>query len=75
VLGLDNVDWKVVGIGDFGGDCRADILWRNFTAGENYIYLMNGTQIIGEGYLRRVASLLWVVVVGDFDGDRRSDIL
>src|SRR5205814_398416 len=34
--------WQVKGIGDFDGDGKADILWRNLSTGENYIYLMNG---------------------------------
>src|SRR3989475_9248933 len=40
--------WQVVGIADFNGDGRADILWRNVSTGENYIYFMNGTAIIAE---------------------------
>jgi hypothetical protein len=48
-----------LGVGDFDGDARADILWRNATSGENYVYLMNGVAIANEGYLRtRPASSL-----------------
>ena len=69
-------NWQVVGSGDFDGDGKADILWRNSATGENYIYLMNVTAIVTEGYLRRVADLNWKVGgVADFDGDGRSDIL
>src|SRR5205809_2794953 len=50
-------NWQVVGTGDFGGDGKADILWRNSATGENYIYLMNVTAIVTEGYLRQVADL------------------
>jgi hypothetical protein len=68
--------WQIVGVGDFNGDGRADILWRHSYTGENYIYLMNGTSITGEGYLRTVADQTWQVAgVADFDGDGRSDIL
>src|SRR5437773_7624943 len=38
---------------DFNGDGRADILWRNSSTGENYLWLMNGTTITGEGYVRK----------------------
>jgi glucose/arabinose dehydrogenase len=62
--------------GDLNGDDRADVLWRNVATGENYAYLMNGTAIQGEGYLRTVAELTWTIVgVGDFDGNGTADIL
>jgi hypothetical protein len=71
-----NQAWQVAGTGDFDGDGRADILWRNFSTGENYLYLMEGTTIAGEGYLRTVADQNWQVAgVGDFNGDGRADIL
>jgi len=51
--------WQIVGIGDFNGDARADVLWRNAATGENYIYFMNGTAIASEGYIRAVADQHW----------------
>jgi Ca2+-binding RTX toxin-like protein len=68
--------WQVAGIGDFNGDRHDDILWRNGATGENYVYLMNGRALIGEGYIRPVADQNWQVAgVGDFDGDLKADLL
>src|SRR5438034_4053804 len=41
--------WQVKGIGDFDGDGKADILWRNAVTGENYIWLMNGLSAASQG--------------------------
>src|SRR6267378_1219906 len=68
--------WQVQGIGDFDGDGRADILWRNLATGENNIYLMNGWTIASQGSLNVVTDQAWQVKgIGDFDGDGKADIL
>ena len=43
------------------GDGKADLLWRNAGTGDNYLYLMNGMALVGEGYLRNV-SAPWTIV-------------
>jgi hypothetical protein len=70
-------DWQVAGVGDFDGDGKADIVWRNAVTGENYLYPMDGLAVLpAEGYLRTVADLNWQIAgVGRFDADTRSDIL
>src|SRR5438046_6947880 len=68
--------WQVQGVGDFDGDGKADILWRNSSTGENYIYLMNGLTIASQGSINAVGGQAWQVKgIGDFDGDGKADIL
>src|SRR6266480_1408750 len=68
--------WQVQGVGDFDGDGKADILWRNTSTGENYIYLMNGVTIAKPGSINAVSDQAWQVQgIGDFDGAGKADIL
>lgn len=61
---------------DFDNNNHEDLLWRNNVSGENYIYLMENTNITSSNRLDRVADQNWVASgVGDFDGDGDSDIL
>jgi len=74
--------WSIVGIGDFDGDAKSDILWYNDhgpSTGDLFLYRMDGTTIqgIGSGFIGNVpTSLGWSVSdVGDYNGDGKSDIL
>src|SRR6267378_1911492 len=60
---------------DFDGDCKSDILWRNTSTGENYLFFMNGPAVASEGSLRTVAEYWTLAGIGDFDGDGKADIL
>jgi hypothetical protein len=71
-----NINWKIVGTGDFDGDGRADILYRNDTTGQVYILLMDGPTIANRGFVYTEPNLDWkIVAVGDYDGDGKADIL
>jgi len=73
--GTPTSDWVIQDVGDFNGDGYADILWRNSTTGEVYIWLMNGTTIASSGSLGYVSSDWSIAGVGDFNGDGKADIL
>ncbi len=73
-----DTSWSVVGTGDFDGDLRADLFWRNSASGALRLWLMNGLVRASQVATTppAVADLGWVVVgVGDFSGDGRPDVL
>lgn len=67
--------WIVAAVGDFNGDGKADILWRNTTTGDTVVSLMNGSTILSTTFLATVPAAWSVAGVGDFNGDGRADIL
>ena len=74
-------DWVIQKVGDFNGDGKADILWRNTSptgpdSGNLYMWLMDGARLIGGGYPNSQANLTWQVhAVGDLNGDGKTDIV
>lgn len=77
--GVDNRDVCVsrrrIHVMSANGDGKADILWRNSTTGQVYIWLMNGTTLTSSGSLGSVSSDWSIAGVGDFDGNGTSDML
>jgi hypothetical protein len=71
-------DWDVAGVGDFNGDGRSDVLWRNTATGQvmDWLGAPNGGFAKNAANSISIVSASWQVAgVGDFDGDTRSDIL
>jgi hypothetical protein len=74
---VSDLNWQIVGTGDFNGDGQVDILWRyNGSGGANAVWYMNGTTLTGAASLPSVSDLNWQIVgTGDFNGDGQVDIL
>jgi hypothetical protein len=81
ITGGDNVipspqaGWKVVGIGDFNGDGKSDLVFQSTTTNQVAIWFMNGPYYQGGVLMPYTPPVGWLVVgVGDFDGDGNPDL-
>ncbi|NJR50121.1 MAG: VCBS repeat-containing protein [Leptolyngbyaceae cyanobacterium CSU_1_3] len=75
-LPITDLNWSIVGTGDFSGDGQDDILWRNRVSGQNAWWVMSGNRIQSVSFLTPVADLNWQIVgTGDYNRDGQVDLL
>jgi hypothetical protein len=60
--------------GDFNGDGKSDIVWRDNT-GNTAIWLMNGATVSSAVVGGGVPTTWSIALVGDYNGDGMSDLL
>ena len=89
LLTVGDRNWTIEGVGDFNGDQKSDLIWRNLATGQNIIWFMNGKNFLGGGstaqdwvdgrdyrYLRPISDRAWKIeAVADMNGDGRSDLI
>jgi len=79
-LSIDRVPdttWKVIGVGDFNGDGKPDVVWRN-DDGSIATWLMSGVTVSAITMMtpNKVTDTAWKIAgVADFNGDGKSDLL
>jgi hypothetical protein len=77
IIQSGDLNWEIVGVGDFNNDGNADILWRNKTNGGVVVWYMNGSGgATNFEWVIQSGDLNWEIVgVGDFNNDGNVDIL
>jgi hypothetical protein len=70
-------NWRIDGVADFDNDGKNDLLWRDYSTGQNYFWKMNGSTYVSA---TQIASQVnppasWKIAgVSDFNGDGIQDI-
>ena len=60
-----NANWRIRAVADFDLDGNADLVWQHVSSGSLYIWYMNGTRMVRDGYLSpKQVSGSWTIVGG-----------
>ena len=73
---IADTNWEIVGVGDFDGDGKSDVILRNKATGQDIGWLMNGLTVSSSAFMPTIADTNWEIKgVGDFDGDGKADVV
>ncbi len=71
---MSDPNWQVAAVGDFNGDDKADLVWRNSASGQTSVWQMNGQATTASAVV--MTDTHWTVnAVADFNGDGKSDLV
>lgn len=74
--GSADIQWRLVGTGDFDGDGDSDVFWQHAGTGKVAIWTMDGSHRVAGPEIQGFPDTTWKVVgAGDFDGDGKDDVL
>ena len=75
---VTDLNWKIVGIGDFNSDSKPDLVWQNQSNGQIGVWFMNGINLISAINFSpdQVSDTTWKIVgTGDFNSDSKPDLI
>ena len=62
-------------LNDFNADGKPDLLWRNATTGDVYIWYMNGLSMASYSFVGNIPQPWEIVGTPDMNGDSKPDLL
>jgi Ca2+-binding RTX toxin-like protein len=68
-----DANWFIAGKGDFNGDSKADIFWRNKVDNQSLVWLMDGVNVLRSRVLSSVGQD-WSSTIADLNGDGKDDL-
>ena len=74
---ISDPTWRIVGVGDFNGDAKPDLMWQH-PSGWLAVWYMNGRNLVGGAYFNpgQTADPDWKIrAVTDLNGDGQTDLI
>src|SRR5579862_961052 len=58
----DDLNWKMIGTGDFNHDGIPDIVWQNEVTSQNAVWFMNGNTMFNAALIQQASDPSWKMV-------------